>query len=36
VSFYLARGFRATEPLPEPFEKEPEDIHMLLTLTGVF
>lgn len=36
VGFYLARGFRPTEPLPEPFEKEPEDIHMLLSLTGAF
>jgi GNAT superfamily N-acetyltransferase len=34
VGFYLARGFRPTEPFPGPFEKEPEDIHMLLTLTG--
>jgi ribosomal protein S18 acetylase RimI-like enzyme len=30
VGFYLARGFRPTEPLPEPLAKEPEDIHMLL------
>ena len=36
VGFYLARGFRPTEPLPEPFEKEPEDIHMLLSLPGAF
>jgi GNAT superfamily N-acetyltransferase len=35
LGFYLARGFRPTEPLPEPFEKEPEDIHMLLSLTGM-
>lgn len=32
VGFYLSRGFRPTEPLPEPFAKEPEDIHMLLPL----
>ena len=36
VGFYLARGFRPTEPMHEPFEKEPEDIHMLLVLTGAF
>jgi GNAT superfamily N-acetyltransferase len=36
VGFYLARGFRPTEPLAEPFEKEPEDIHMRLSLTGAF
>ena len=33
VRFYLSRGFRPTEPLPEPFIKEPEDIHMLLPLS---
>lgn len=33
VRFYLSRGFRPTEPLPEPFAKEPEDIHMLLPLS---
>jgi GNAT superfamily N-acetyltransferase len=32
VGFYLARGFAPTEPLPELFAKEPEDIHMLLQL----
>jgi GNAT superfamily N-acetyltransferase len=32
VGFYLARGFRPTEPLPGPFAKEPADIHMLLKL----
>jgi GNAT superfamily N-acetyltransferase len=33
VGFYLSRGFRPTDPLPEPFAKEPEDIHMLLPLS---
>ncbi|MGH2820687.1 MAG: GNAT family N-acetyltransferase [Actinomycetota bacterium] len=33
VRFYLSRGFRPTEPLPEPFAKEPEDIHMLFALS---
>ena len=33
VRFYLSRGFRPTQPLPEPFAKEPEDIHMLLPLS---
>ena len=33
VGFYLSRGFEPTEPLPEPFAMEPEDIHMLLPLT---
>jgi GNAT superfamily N-acetyltransferase len=29
VRFYLRRGFRLTaEPLPELFEREPEDVHM--------
>jgi len=32
VGFYVARGFSPTEPLPEPFEKEPDDIHMLMPL----
>ncbi len=32
VGFYLSRGFRPTDPLPEPFAKEPDDIHMLLHL----
>jgi GNAT superfamily N-acetyltransferase len=32
VGFYLARGFRPTEPLPEQLAKEPEDVHMLLPL----
>ena len=32
VGFYLSRGFRPTEPLPEPFAKEPEDIHMLFRI----
>jgi GNAT superfamily N-acetyltransferase len=30
VGFYLARGFRPTEPLPEPYAEEPDDIHMIL------
>jgi GNAT superfamily N-acetyltransferase len=30
VGFYLSRGFRPTEPLAEPFAKEPDDIHMHL------
>jgi GNAT superfamily N-acetyltransferase len=34
VGFYLSRGFRPTDPLPELFAKEPDDIHMLLRLTG--
>jgi GNAT superfamily N-acetyltransferase len=33
VRFYLSRGFRPTEPFPEQFAKEPEDIHMLLPLS---
>jgi GNAT superfamily N-acetyltransferase len=33
LHFYLSRGFRPTEPLPEAFAKEPEDIHMLLPLS---
>lgn len=33
VRFYLSRGFRPTEPLPEPFAEEPEDIHMLFPLS---
>lgn len=32
VGFYLSRGFVPTDPLPDPFAKEPEDIHMLLRL----
>jgi GNAT superfamily N-acetyltransferase len=32
VGFYLARGFRPTEPLPELYAEEPDDIHMLLPL----
>jgi GNAT superfamily N-acetyltransferase len=32
VGFYLSRGFRPVEPIPELFAKEPEDIHMLLSL----
>lgn len=32
VRFYLSRGFRPTEPLPEPFVEEPEDVHMQLAL----
>lgn len=35
VGFYLSRGFRLTEPLPEPYAKEPDDIHMLLPLAGL-
>jgi GNAT superfamily N-acetyltransferase len=34
VGFYLSRGFKLTDPLPEPFAKEPEDIHMRLELAG--
>jgi GNAT superfamily N-acetyltransferase len=34
VGFYLSRGFRLTAPLPEPFAKEPDDIHMLLPLSN--
>jgi GNAT superfamily N-acetyltransferase len=30
VGFYASRGFRPVEPLPGPFAKEPEDVHMLL------
>jgi GNAT superfamily N-acetyltransferase len=33
VGFYLSRGFQPTDPLPEPFAKEPDDIHMLLPLS---
>jgi GNAT superfamily N-acetyltransferase len=33
VGFYLARGFLPTDPLPALFSKEPDDIHMLLSLT---
>jgi len=33
VGFYLSRGFRPADPLPELFAEEPEDIHMLLPLT---
>jgi len=32
VGFYLSRGFELTEPLPELYAREPEDIHMLLPL----
>lgn len=32
VGFYRSRGFRLTTPLPELFELEPEDIHMILEL----
>jgi GNAT superfamily N-acetyltransferase len=32
VGFYLSRGFRPTDPLPELLAKEPDDIHMLLEL----
>lgn len=32
VGFYLSHGFRPTDPLPELFAKEPDDIHMLLEL----
>jgi GNAT superfamily N-acetyltransferase len=34
VGFYLGRGFRPTEPLPELYAEEPDDIHMLLTLVA--
>lgn len=34
VGFYHSRGFEPTsEPIPELFELEPEDVHMLLDLT---
>jgi GNAT superfamily N-acetyltransferase len=32
VGFYLSHGFELTEPLPELYAREPEDIHMLLPL----
>ena len=32
VGFYLSRGFELTEPLPELWAKEPDDIHMVLAL----
>jgi GNAT superfamily N-acetyltransferase len=32
VGFYLARGFELTEPLPDLYAREPEDIHLLLPL----
>ncbi|HET9016992.1 MAG TPA: GNAT family N-acetyltransferase [Thermomicrobiaceae bacterium] len=36
VGFYQSLGFRlADEPLPELFEREPEDVHMVLSLGAV-
>jgi GNAT superfamily N-acetyltransferase len=32
IGFYRSEGFAPTEPLPELFEKEPEDIHMIKRL----
>lgn len=32
VGFYLSRGFRPTDPLPDLLAKEPDDIHMVLSL----
>jgi hypothetical protein len=32
VGFYLSRGFKLTEPLPDLWAREPDDIHMLLAL----
>jgi GNAT superfamily N-acetyltransferase len=32
VGFYLSHGFELTEPLPQLYAREPEDIHMLLRL----
>lgn len=32
VGFYLSRGFELTDPLPELWAKEPDDIHMTLPL----
>jgi GNAT superfamily N-acetyltransferase len=32
IGFYQAQGFAPAEPLPELFEKEPEDIHMVKPL----
>lgn len=34
VGFYLSCGFRPTDPLPELFAKEPDDVHMLLPLAA--
>jgi GNAT superfamily N-acetyltransferase len=34
VGFYLSRGFRPTDPLPELLAEEPDDIHMLRPLAG--
>ena len=36
VGFYRSRGFRLTSPLPELFELEPEDIHLILELPEGF
>ncbi len=32
VGFYQSQGFALTEPLPELFELEPEDIHMIKSI----
>lgn len=32
IGFYQSQGFMPTAPLPELFEKEPEDIHMMKQL----
>jgi hypothetical protein len=32
IGFYRSEGFAPAEPLPELFEKEPEDIHMIKRL----
>jgi GNAT superfamily N-acetyltransferase len=32
VGFYQSRGFQLTTPIPELYELEPEDIHMILDL----
>lgn len=32
VGFYRSRGFRLVQPLPELYELEPEDIHMIMDL----
>ncbi len=34
VEFYRSRGFRLVKPLPELYELEPEDIHMIMDLPG--
>ena len=32
VGFYRSRGFKLTEPLPDLWAREPDDIHMVLAL----